>query len=118
MLGLFAGYSIGAESIPPAPLPRSGSALQAPTDTLIPGDGMFYVAEGDHGDVRPGVYHSSGNATPCIWRRFRNPSGESSALIAGDTSRSDAYVLIKDGEYFDTTGCTTWQRVQHPSGTG
>ena len=120
VLGLFAGYSIGADSIPPAPLPLQGAPrpVQSPTDDAIPGAGMFFVGTGETADVRPGLYHSSGNVTPCIWRRSKDASGESSALIAHDTSLTDSYVRLKDGEFFDTTNCTTWYRVKHPVGPG
>jgi len=114
VLGLFAGYSIGAESIPPAALPIPGSArtLQQPTEDLIPGDGTFLVGtEEEPADVQPGLYRSSGNVTPCTWRRAKDATGESDSIIARDTSLGDAYVQLQGGEFFDSTDCTTWRRV-------
>lgn len=120
VLGLFAGYSIGADSIPPAPMPLQGAsrAVQHPTENAIPGDGMFFVGTGETADVQPGLYHSSDNASPCVWRRTKDASGERDSLIAHDTSLTDSYVRLKEGEFFDTTNCTTWYRVKHPVGPG
>lgn len=121
VLGLFAGYSIGADSIPPAALPIGGSArtLQQPTKDLIPGDGTFLVGtKKKPGDVQPGLYRSSGNVTPCTWRRAKDASGERDSTIASDTSLGDAYVQLRGGEFFDSTDCTTWHRVPPPAEHG
>jgi hypothetical protein len=110
---IFAGFSIGAESIPPAQLPTQ--ALQKPTDTSIPGDGTFLVgSRRTTSDVRPGLYHSSRNSSRCVWRRSRDASFEKRSVIAEDTSRGESYVQLQSGEFFDTADCVTWHRVDGP----
>lgn len=120
VLGIFLGFPLGSESIPPAPLPSQGGSgeLETPTETTIPGDGTFLVGYGDEADVRPGLYHSSGNATPCEWRRAKDATFEDRALLAHDTSLGDAYVQLKEGDVFDSTDCTTWHLTKHPAGPG
>ncbi|WP_428957853.1 hypothetical protein [Streptomyces sp. cg35] len=105
-VGLFAGFSIASQSVPPAPLPEASPSTQAPTANTIPGTGTFWVGP----DVTPGLYHSFQN-DECEWERARDASGESRAVIARDQSSGDAYVHLKKGEFFDTTGCTKWRRV-------
>lgn len=114
VLGLFSGYSIGADSIPPAPLPVQGSSYtpQRPTGDLIPGNGTFRVGTGRGADVRPGLYRSSGNTASCTWRRSMDATWESDSILAHDTSLGDAYVQLNDGEFFDSTNCATWRRVE------
>lgn len=116
-VGIFAGYSIGAKSIPPAALPTATAprTLQGPTDTTIPGDGTFLVGPHGTGDVRPGLYHSVGNPLPCSWRRAKNATFERRALISSDSGLGDAYVELHAGEFFDTNDCTTWHRVTGPA---
>jgi hypothetical protein len=118
VVGTFFGFSIGSESVPPAPLPLQGSphVLREPTDKTIPGDGTFLVGYGDKADVLPGLYHSWGNVTPCKWRRARDATFEDRALLSHDTSLADAYVQLKAGDFFDTTNCTTWHLSKHPAG--
>jgi hypothetical protein len=112
VLGLFAGFSIASESIPPAPLPSAvPSPLKAPTAWVIPGDGVYLVGDTKKGsDVEPGRYRATGNQN-CAWRTARDATFERGALVASDTATGNAYVELRAGEFFDTNGCTTWHRV-------
>lgn len=117
VLGLFAGFSIASESVPPASLPSvspSPRPLQQPTDWTIPGDGVYLVGDLDKGaDVRPGLYHGSGNRD-CLWRTAKDASFEDSSVIASDTVTGIAYVQLRSGVFFDTNGCATWHRATGP----
>ncbi|MFE0490127.1 hypothetical protein [Streptomyces griseoaurantiacus] len=113
--GIFLGFSIAAESVPPAPMPGGQAGLQEPTPTTIPGEGMWRVGTGSDADVRPGLYQSSHNILDCSWRRSRDASGEHRAIISGDVSRGTAYAQLQSGEFFDTAHCATWHRVGAPS---
>lgn len=116
VLGLFAGFSIASESIPPTPLPSvSSRMLQDPTETTIPGDGVYLVGDTRKGaDVAPGLYRAHDNADGCSWRTSRNATFEDSSIVASDTATGDAYVQLLAGEFFDTNGCSTWHRVTGP----
>jgi hypothetical protein len=118
VIGIFAGYSIGAQSIPPAPVPSvpSPHTLKSPTDTSIPGEGEFLVGTGRAADVRPGLYHSSRNQQVCSWQREKDATGEH--IIASDRAEGGTYVQLRAGEFFDTSGCTTWHRVNGPGAPG
>ncbi|MGW1436766.1 hypothetical protein ACWD7M_16145 [Streptomyces griseus] len=115
--GLFAGFSLASESVPPAPLPDNtagqakGSEPEQPTDTTIPGQGTFWVGA----DVESGLYHSAKNSTACSWRRLKDASGEPESVLADEKSAGDAYVHIEDGEFFASTQCNTWKRVTQNS---
>jgi hypothetical protein len=106
-LGLFAGFSIASDSVPPAPLPGDIRATDKPTGTTVPGNGTFWVGT----DVTPGLYHSYQN-TNCQWSRSKDATGEARAVLAEDTSHGDTYVLLQVGDFFDTAGCTTWTKVK------
>ncbi|MET7363179.1 hypothetical protein ABZS76_32745 [Streptomyces sp. NPDC005562] len=106
IVGLFAGFSIASETVPPAPLPETEQSLGKPTHRSIPGSGTFLVGS----DVGAGLYHSYGNAD-CKWSRSKDATGERQSVIANDSSIGDAYVHLQAGEFFSTTGCTTWQKV-------
>jgi hypothetical protein len=115
VFGLFAGFSIASESVPPAPLPNQGAGspspdlgeLDRPTSKAIPGNGTYRVGA----DVRPGLYHSYRNHLNCAWTRARDASGETRSVIARDVAKGDAYVDLEKGEFFNTDQCTTWRRV-------
>jgi hypothetical protein len=115
VVGIFAGFSIASKSIPPAPSP-SATNVGTPTETTIPGDGTFLVGTTDHADVRPGIYHSTGNSRPCTWTRAEDASGELRSVIAQNTSRGDAYVELHAGEFFDSSNCLVWERAKIPQG--
>jgi hypothetical protein len=110
VLGLFAGFSIASQSVPPAPLPSATPrTLQAPTDWTIPGEGEFLVGTSSTADVRPGLYRSSNNLVQCNWQREKDATGEH--VIASDSSGGATYVELHAGDFFDTSECTTWHRV-------
>lgn len=117
LLGLFAGFSIASESIPPAASPSATvppRPLKGPTAWSIPGDGVYIVGDTRKGaDVRPGLYHAEDNRE-CTWRTARDATFQPRSLVASDTSTGDAYVELLAGEFFDTNGCTTWRRVTGP----
>lgn len=120
VLGLFAGFSIASQSVPPAPLPSVGPrTLQAPTPTawFIPGDGVYFVGTTAAADVRPGLYRALDNRD-CAWRTAKDATFERRSLVASDTSTGDAYVQLRAGVFFDTNGCTTWHRVSRPGAHG
>ncbi|MGW9067822.1 hypothetical protein ACWGQT_00020 [Streptomyces yangpuensis] len=102
--GVFAGFSIASDSTSaPAAVP-----LKGPTAQEIPGTGTYWVGP----DVSPGLYRSRTNVG-CTWRRSKDASGEPSAVIASDLpSKGDSYVLLKQGDFFDTDRCMTWRRVE------
>lgn len=115
VLGLFAGFSMASKSVPPATMPpeqsETSTVLETPTPTEIPGNGTFLVGK----DVRAGLYHSYRNRLNCAWSRARDASGERGSIIARDVSRGNAYVLLEKGEFFDTSQCATWDRVEGAS---
>ncbi|MEU9405706.1 hypothetical protein AB0E08_08365 [Streptomyces sp. NPDC048281] len=113
VFGLFAGFSIGSQSIPPAAMPVVVQrTLKGPTPWSIPGDGEFFVGTTTAADVRPGLYRSSENIRRCTWQREKDATGEH--VIARDSSVGITYVQLRAGEFFDTTSCTTWHRVTGP----
>jgi hypothetical protein len=116
VLGVFAGFSIASQSVPPAPSPSATASpytLQAPTDWTIPGEGEFLVGKSATADVRPGLYRSSSNLQRCTWQREKDATGEH--VIASDSSGGVTYVELHSGEFFDTSECTTWHRVTSPA---
>jgi hypothetical protein len=113
VLGLFAGFSIASQSVPPAPLPSvAPHTLQTPTAWTIPGEGEFLVGADSLADVRPGLYRSSRNTERCMWQREKDATGEH--VIASDSAEGITYVELHAGEFFDTSSCTTWHRVDGP----
>lgn len=109
VVGVFAGFSIGAKSIPPSPAPGPiAIPPQNPTALTIPGDGTFWVGT----DVAPGLYRSSSNADRCSWTREKDATGELKSVRAHDTSIGSAYVYLVEGDFFDTEGCNTWRRAK------
>jgi hypothetical protein len=117
VLGLFAGFSVASQSIPPTPLPsETPRTLQGPTARTIPGDGEFLVGTDRLADVRPGLYRSTGNVQRCTWQREKDATGEH--VIASDSAEGITYVELFAGEFFDTSNCTTWHRVSRPGSPG
>lgn len=110
-IGIFAGFSIASESIPPASAIKAADISQEPTRHTVPGDGIFLVGL----DVRPGLYRSLSNSDRCTWTRSKDATGERSSVRAHDTSQGSAYVDLVAGDFFDTTDCNTWQRVSAPT---
>jgi hypothetical protein len=117
VLGLFAGFSIASESVPPAQAPSDVAPplpLQAPTKWTIPGDGVYLVGDTRKGaDVRPGLYHGEDNRS-CAWRTAEDATFEDDSVTASDTVTGDGYVQLRAGVFFDTNGCTTWRRATGP----
>ncbi|MFD7835511.1 hypothetical protein [Streptomyces sp. NPDC059761] len=59
------------------------------------------------------MYRSRTNNGACAWKRSKDASGESGAVIANDLETGgDTYVLLKPGDFFDTDHCMTWHRVE------
>ncbi|THA72487.1 hypothetical protein E6R60_26515 [Streptomyces sp. A0642] len=114
--GLFAGFSLASESVPPAPYPNSENgpdAARPPASSTIPGTGTFLVGA----DVKPGLYHSDENAS-CSWKRTKDATGESDSVIARNVTAGDTYVDLKGGEFFDTSECHAWQLVDRGTARG
>jgi hypothetical protein len=128
--GIFAGYSMGAQSIPSAalptqappaapavtPPPATARTLGAPTDDTIPGDGTYRVGARGASDVRPGLYRSSHNMDHCNWRTSRDATFARTSLVGTDTTRGEAYVQLHQGQFFDSNDCAMWRRVDSPGG--
>lgn len=112
-LGIYLGYALASPSVPPAPEIRpSPSGLRSPTETTIPGEGMYWVGT----DVRPGLYRSVGNdESACTWRREEDPSGGQGEVLADGTTSGWAYVRLSAGEFFVTQDCSQWKRIASPS---
>lgn len=110
IVGLFSGFAIASDPVPPAPL-TDGEQTVTPAEGIVPGDGTYLVGV----DIKPGLYHSYRNASNCSWSRTKDASGEKRSVIAEDESGGDSYVHLNKGEFFDTTHCRTWKRVQEVS---
>lgn len=108
VVGVFAGFSIGAKSIPPPSASPSAVIPEKPTVLTIPGDGIFWVGT----DVAPGLYRSSSNVDRCSWTRAKDATGERKSVRAHDTSIGSTYVYLVKGDFFDTEGCNTWRRAK------
>lgn len=104
--GIFGGFSLGAESIPPASAPGSPGSQERPTTLTVPGDGTFWVGS----DVKPGLYRSLANGDRCTWTRARDATGEPGSVLGHKSSTGNAYVYLVRGDFFDTRGCRTWRR--------
>ncbi|MEU6362196.1 hypothetical protein [Streptomyces albidoflavus] len=108
VVGLFAGFSIASEAIPPAPMPgASPQQIPQPTKSTIPGSGTYWVGS----DVEAGLYRSHQLTGGCSWTRSADASGEADSVIAEHAPMGSTYVELREDEFFDTAGCATWRRV-------
>ncbi|MFI0966984.1 hypothetical protein ACH4S8_37220 [Streptomyces sp. NPDC021080] len=110
-VGIFGGWSMGADSIPPASAPGALTAAQHPTRLTVPGDGTYWVGA----DVRPGLYRSLPNSDRCSWTRAKDATGERTSVRAHKASTGTLYVYLSRGDFFDTRDCHTWRRVKMTS---
>ena len=88
------------------------SANAQPSNTTIPGDGVYLVGT----DIQPGTYVSDSPGY-CSWYRLSSISGESNNIIDSDNSASGKqYVTIKPTDVaFKTLSCSTWRLVSSQS---
>ncbi|MDQ1041494.1 hypothetical protein QFZ75_007996 [Streptomyces sp. V3I8] len=105
VVGLFGGFSIASDSIPPARLPSVADTLQGATaGATIPGEGWSWIGK----DAEPGLYRSLGNSDRCLWTRATDATGEPGSVKAVSRSRGTTYVHLDDGDFFHADGCNTW----------
>ncbi|WP_409470692.1 hypothetical protein [Streptomyces sp. HC307] len=92
-------------TVTPKPAKEPGPAAS------VEGDGMYLVGE----DMKAGTYKTAGPADSvipnCYWARLKDASGEFGSIIANDNAQGQARVTVRNGEYFETSGCATWQKV-------
>ncbi|MGW0663184.1 hypothetical protein [Streptodolium elevatio] len=91
-----------AASAPPA---ASGPARS------VQGEGQYLVGE----EMEAGTYKTAGPAggvfPNCYWARLKDASGEFGAIIANGNVQGPTRVTVRKGEYFETNGCHTWDKV-------
>jgi len=98
---------------PPASPATTGAAASAAPAALIPGTGTYLIGT----DITPGTYRAGviDNAfwPNCYWARLRGTSGQLRDIIANDNTQAGTTVvtIAKSDVAFQSTGCTTWQRL-------
>jgi hypothetical protein len=98
----------------PAPRPTSKAASKAKSKAVPEvqkiDEGMFKVGT----DVQPGRYKTPGmkeDALMCYWHTAKDTSTdkiEDQGVV--DKVGAQAYVTLKKGKWFQTSGCETWVR--------
>ncbi len=71
----------------------------------IDGDGVYAIGT----DKNPGRYKTTGSPTGCYWQISPDPNG--SDIVENDFGDGVAYAQISPGQFFQTKGCGSWDRV-------
>ncbi len=71
----------------------------------IDGDGVYAIGT----DKNPGRYKTTGSPTGCYWQISPDPNG--SDIIENDFGDGVAYAQVSPGQFFQTKGCGSWDRV-------
>jgi hypothetical protein len=119
-IGLGTGDQNGTTGyVTPSPTPRPATKKASPKAKAVPevkskvtkiDEGMFQVGK----DVEPGRYKTSGmkeDALMCYWHTAKDTSTdqiEDQGVV--DKVGAQAYVTLKRGKWFQTSGCETWVR--------
>jgi hypothetical protein len=88
----------------------SSSPTALPPEVRLP-DGSYRVGVGG---IRAGDYREQYAQPGCHWERMNEFSGDSSAVVASNTSDARLVVTLKDGDTFRTIGCAPWTSDIYP----
>lgn len=71
----------------------------------IDSDGVYAIGT----DKNPGRYKTTGSPTGCYWQISPDPNG--SDILENDFGDGVAYAQVSSGQFFQTKGCGSWERV-------
>lgn len=98
--------------VTPSPIgtPGQGNRPKAKPEIVKIDEGMWQVGP----DVKPGRYKTSGMAPDgliCYWHTAKDTTDENIKVQGvADKEGAQAYVTLKRGEWFKTSGCAPWVR--------